>query len=369
MTGTNSQFERGDRRKGERFPTLTVLSGPGIPAESAIKRIPYIVYELEGELHTNHKSTRLKRRAAKDKQATIAMANTLVNYGCLQQDGGLASVRKEGSHDTLAGGFGYKSRESVSRLQRKVMRSIIKVERRKRSNSYTWNIPQKSNRTYDAAHIQLASAADAIKQKPELARLLRTTFQGELPARPGDRATFRNPAQQYRSNGVRVHVRQRTVRLQQVRRDMEFGKGADYAGSDCGEVRTASRYGARFSAQDLRRMTDRQGGKHKGLGILKIIGKPGQWMLNGKPVTTKVPGCVWVQQEPNEYVGVANWVETEDSATIGPWSRSALVANSGRPSWIRSISTRAWSGWRSGGQHKDLPRRVPATHAGSKGIA
>jgi hypothetical protein len=69
--------------------------------------------------------------------------------------------------------------------------------------------------------------------------------------------------------------------------------------------------------------TDRKGNKHAGLGLILFIGKPGAyyWKKNGAPLGEcpkatiqqhKRAGLIkWRQDEPNEYIGVCDWVETE----------------------------------------------------------
>jgi hypothetical protein len=310
MMKNGSQFlPESDRRKAVSMPTLTPLFRPGVPAQTKVKRLPASLWEIEGKLHTGHLFFRTGvRRAAKDKQATIALGQALVSENCLQQDGGLIKVKKDISHSDLAPSIGLKCRESACRLQRKVDRRVISAERTKVGFRYSWEIPQKSNRTYQPRHFQHASAADASKECPGLF------------AEDSSRVNFLHVPEIVNHPDVPLRTTDRLVLGLLFALKLFVRKSGDIWAS--GRVmKTQEQLGAMLGMHrdtvraSLRRLsvewTDRQGNKHKGLGLLKIIGKPGQWMLNGIPVEHKVPGAVWQQQEPNEYVGVANFVETD----------------------------------------------------------
>jgi hypothetical protein len=290
---------------------------PGMPASSRVLTLPFVLYELKGEEHTQHQRKQCPRPAAKDKQRDLDVAHSLVAIDAIPKDGG--HTKRGIEQPSLLGvakALGLKWAESACRLIHRAGKSFIDVKGTKGRNKYNWDVPQKpeSSRTYRKEFFQAASAREAVKN-PEFAKYLpeevnqlsevnfvkypEIAHHEHSPLTRTQRAVFDFLCE----SGLFVYDKSAkrwksgSVKLTQEFIASKLGRHRD-------TVRKAL---CRLAAE----WTDRRGAHHKGLGIIKFVRKPGAWMKHGKPVPKGTEGSIWQQDEPNEYIGICDWAETE----------------------------------------------------------
>jgi hypothetical protein len=278
------------------------------------------LWEMRGKLHTGHRASCSRRRAAKDKQVTQAVALACVAADLIPQFSGKAGRKlKAISNRGLAGRIGVHWPESVSRLLPKVDQRVVGISRTQNGHTFELRLPQRQEKRYGPRSFEPAPPAECIAKYPELADLFHERLSGgsdyrkvpafvadpNLPLRRSERlvlAFFFAWELFLQRKGGQVWMSGRVQVTQE-----EIGR---WTGLHRDTVRAAIR---RLADGEW---TDRKGVTHKGFGIVKIIGKGGAYFLRGKQIEVKkgepVPeGAVWRQQEPNEYVGIADWIETD----------------------------------------------------------
>lgn len=309
---------------------------PGMPAQSRVLSLPYILYERKGEEHTAHARTSCRQPAAKDKQRDLDLAHSLIALKAVPRDGGDRYDVKAPSLAELALAIGYRCAESACRLLGRAGKKLIKVTGTRGRNEYEWLIPEKpkSSRTYRAKDFQAASARDAVKN-PEFAKYLPddTSKLSEVnfvkfseiahhrrsPLTRSERAVFDFLTE----SGIFVW----SEREKRWKSGVVNGISQEFIGSRLGRHRDTVRRALRHLAE---KWTDRKGEVHRGRGIIKMIGKPGAWMKHGAEVPKGTPGAIWQQDEPNEYIGICEWAETEKER----YERAMEVLRATHNEWV-----------------------------------
>ncbi|HWR36394.1 MAG TPA: hypothetical protein VN622_11045 [Clostridia bacterium] len=293
-------------------PTQSGLYVAGVPAQTRQLPLPAWLFHALGEKVTAHKAKAETRRAAKDKQATLLLGSAAIVLDVLPHDGGRKLHVKQKSLSDIAPAMGYKHAATASRKISQVSPDLIKTTPTYSSNKYTWGVPESSKRRYkDSEHHDPSSA--------ELARietLARHFSQDDL-----SNTFFRHFAAVINHPNIPLTSTERIVLLHLYAhgllvRDRASGlwkagkvqQSQESIGAKTGLHRDTVRWALRRMAVEW---TGRDGVTHKGLGLLKFIGKPGQWFKDGQPVKHKCPGAVWKQQESNEYIGVADFIESD----------------------------------------------------------
>lgn len=313
------------------FPTHAALLGPGVPSETALMRAPYWAHSLKGEEHTKHEARPGTRRAAKDKQRHIRLSYAGIASGALEQDGGRIRRKYHPSHEEMAPALRYKQRESVTReLKRIDPRLISKTSTRTRDH-FHWAVPQKPSRTYADGFFQHPSAFE-LKQDPKLSPLFEEKASkrnfvrfSPIGRHPGVAFTNSQTAvyEWLVANGAWIESpSEKRWKAGSIKNRSQESIAAEL-GFHRDTVRTALR-----SLADS--WTDKRGHKHHGLGIIKYIRKPGEWRKNGVAVPKGTQGAVWHQDE-NEYIGIANWAETDKDR----YDRAMQELRTSRSEWAR----------------------------------
>jgi hypothetical protein len=296
-----------------------------MPASSGVLRAPYALYETVGHEFTRHARGPKTRPAAKDKQRDIRLEHGLITLNAIPQDGGRKlHSQKQPSLLDVALSIGLKWAESACRLLRRPGKSFIEVLGTRGRNKYRWSLPEKPGRTYKSVDFQAASARELVRS-PEIAKYFADDVEKiskvnyiafpaignhpSSPLGPADRMVFNFIALRKRVGGETrefgLFVRDENAKRWKsgsVQLTQEF------IGSKLGLHRDTVRRSLRRLAAEW---TDRKGNVHHGLGVLKFIGKPGSWQKHGAEVPKGTPGAIWQQDEPNEYIGICDWAETE----------------------------------------------------------
>jgi hypothetical protein len=289
---------------------------PGMPAASGVLSFPYFLYERQGQEHTGHARRACPRPAAKDKQRDLDVGHGLVAIEGVPKDGGRRFCPKQPSLLDVAQAIGLKCAESACRLLHRPGKSFIEVKGTRGRNAYKWGLPEKpqSNRTYRKEFFQAASAREAVKN-PEFAAHLAgdvdklsevnfvkypgITHHRFSPLTRSDRAVFDFLFE----SGLFVYDKgAKRWKSGSVKKTQEFIAGT------LGKHRDTVR---RSLCRLADKWTDRKGNVHTGLGVLKFIRKPGSWQKHGAEVPKDTNGAIWQQDEPNEYIGICEWAETE----------------------------------------------------------
>jgi len=289
---------------------------PGMPAQSRVLAFPYFLYERKGTEHTAHERKICPRPAAKDKQRDLDVGHSLVALKAIPKDGGDRFDTNPPSLLELARAIGYACAESACRLLHRAGHSFIEIKGTRGRNEYKWGVPEKpkSNRTYRAKDFQAASAREAVKD-PEFAKFLPEDVK-EL-----SEVNFVKYA------GIAHHPRSPLSRSERAVFDFLCESGLflydekakrwkagtvqasqEFIGNRLGRHRDTVRRALRHMCE---KWTDRKDEVHQGRGMFKMIGKPGAWMKHGAEVSKGTPGAIWQQDEPNEYIGICDWAETE----------------------------------------------------------
>jgi hypothetical protein len=341
-----------------RFPIPKGLFRPGMPHASAVLRAPFFLYDRKGVDFTAHTRAAETRPVAKDKQRDLRLAHAAIATRAVPQEGGHQKHVDQPSQLDLALAMGLKCVESGCRLighqgqeitaeQRAAMsarskamwarrrgdapakrptparrkrkgKSFIKVWPGKGRNRYEWEeFLEKQKHTYARSCFQAASPAE----------LAKVPAHAELFDDSASKVNFISFAEITHHPLSPLTASQRTV-YDFIFSDLYIYNGAtkrwksgrvqktqEFIGSKLGMHRDAVRAALRAMADEW---TDREGETHRGLGLLKYVGKPGAYVLKGKAMpkgTTRDQaqkvGAVWQQDEPNEYIGICDWAETE----------------------------------------------------------
>jgi hypothetical protein len=293
-----------------------------MPAKSHMLQIPYLVYARVGTEFTEHTRLPDTRPAAKDKQRDNRLAHSGIAVGAIPQDGGNKLHVKSRSQTEWAASLGYKCAESVSRLFHRPGHSFIKVEHTKGGkNKHSWDVTQEVRPKYNHNCFQPCSPCDLAKVPklahlfPEDASAIKYVKFAEIshhalsPLSGANLEVFDYLVENKLYVYDKSTKRWKSGRVQQTQ---EFI--ASKLGRSCDAVRDA----LHFLADEWTETKGKKGENkvvvvHKGLGILKYIRKPGAWYdKRGNKLASKTEAAVdFLQDEPNEYIGICDWVETE----------------------------------------------------------
>ena len=326
-----------------------------MPYTSAVLRTPFFLYERKGIDFTSHARTEGTRAAAKDKQRDLRLAHAAIVTRAIPQDGGHQRNVVQPSLSDLAQAMGLKCIESACRLighkgpeitdekraemsarskarwaerrrkagsdavmpakpmkrRKRIGKSFIKVYAGKGRNRYEWDMfLDKPKHTYDRACFQVASPHELAKVPaysesfdPSASKVNFVAFAAisHHPMSPLT-ASQRTVYDFLFPDLYEYHKATKRWKSGRAQKTQEF------IAAKVGMHRDTVRDALRAMADEW---TGRDGETHRGLGLLKFIGKPGKWVINGKAVAKGTPGAVWAQEEPNEYIGICDWVETE----------------------------------------------------------
>ncbi len=315
-----------------------------MPASSRVLRFPNLFYEFRGAEYTTHKRTRCRRPAAKDRQRDSDVAHALITLDAIPQDGG-HKFRSQAQPllQEVAFALGQKSAESACRLLHRPGRSFIEVKATKHRLSYRMGIPEKgaASRTYEKQYFQAPSAREAVKNaelaeflgndvnklsKVNFVKFFEITHHRLSPLNRTDRAVYDFLCESglYLQDKSGKRWKSGSVQLTQ-----------EFIGSRIGRHRDTVRRSLRRMALEWTDRPPKDSGRlpttYKGMGLFKMIGKPGAWMKYGKPVPKGTEGAVWQQDESNEYIGICEWAETEKER----YDRAMEAIRATRSEWAK----------------------------------
>jgi hypothetical protein len=311
-----------------------------MPRRSAILSLPAALYNIcsPGE-PTGHKSTvPNKRRADKAAQRDLRVAQAGIALKTLPADGAPKVNVHNQSLTQWAGSLGYKCPQSACRLLGRKGRGVIRITRKKQHIEAKWNLAEVARPNYHPACFQPGSAAD-LAAMPEHAALFKPppTIDGATGQVIETKAELSNlkyrkfmavahhPLSILHGTDLAVYdylVAHDLYVCNKATKQWKAGKIQQTQE----QIAAALKCDRNAVARSLRRLavswTDRAGVAHPGLGLILFIGKPGAWywVKTGAPLgkgTKPTPeqrraGLVqWRQDEPNEYIGVCEWVPTE----------------------------------------------------------
>lgn len=301
-----------------QFRTPRGFMAPGVPVIDRVMRPQHHIVEYDPGDHTAHKAKPGTRRASKKKQALLSITHAAIANGAIPQDGGAPKAVRPVAHLKLALALGLRCRESIARRMRHIDRKYLNWENTTTVNRYWPSAPEKPERTYKVGH-QYASAL-------ELAAM--SNYKSDFGLQPTEINFDHVPVVTYNPN-VPLTDKEREVFTCLFRHGLFVADGkkewlsgkvqiaqeqiAAETGTHRDTVRNAIR---RLSVSWTEKHKDESGEwveeTHEGLGVLKIVGKPGQWFdARGNALEEWAPGAEWKQSEPNEYIGVTDWAETE----------------------------------------------------------
>ncbi len=335
MSGVSGKKKSEAKMQKLEFRTPKALWRPGMPTKSAVLRVPHAVRERKSKRTTNHKRNPDTRPADKERQRDHLAACALIVTGALPQDGGVRKQVGQPGYAKIALAMGKKCPETACRILNSEGDSLIGIIPTKGRNKFAWKIREKAqaDRRYAPACFNPASAAE-LAADPEYAEL----FDGEDASEKNfskfvaaifdelspltatdrivyswlfDRGLFKlNAVGEWKSGSVMATQEEIGAEL----------------GMCCDAVRNA-----------LRRMadtwTDASGTAHAGMGLIKYVRKPGAWYdSKGNKLKQKTAAAVsYRPDEPNEYIGICDWVETEQER----YDRAMESLRATRDAWAK----------------------------------
>ena len=277
-------------------------------------RVPQAVRERICALHTDHKRNPETRPADKKRQRDHLAACALIVTGALPQDGGVRKQVGQPGYAAIALAMGKQCAETACRILNSGGESLIAIIPTKGRNRFAWKIKEKAeeDRQYAPSCFNPASPAE----------LAGDTAYAELFAEGASNKNFSKFVEAFFHSSCPLGGTDRQVLSWLFDRGLWVLNAAGRWKSGS-VMATQEEIGAELgmhvdTVRDaLRRMadvwTDRDGVEHVGIGLFKYIRKPGAWYdAQGKKLKSKTAAAVnFRPDEPNEYIGICDWVETE----------------------------------------------------------